>query len=88
MPETETQGVESQDILAQVFATSPAPEDDEWTQKLNEYATAQARGKADEHQYLYQALARHFGSDYPALQRIEIHRRFVAAKNREGEDRA
>lgn len=88
MPEAETQGVESQDIPARVFATPPAPEDDEWARKLNEYAAVEALGRADEHRDLYQDLARHFGPDYPPLRRIEIHRKFVAAKNRAGEGRA
>lgn len=80
--DTQTQGVESQDILAQIFGTDPAPQHDPFVQMLNEYAKMEAAGKADskEAQGLREQLIQHFGKQYPPFQRIEIHRNFFAGK--------
>lgn len=80
--DTQTQGVESQDILAQIFGTDPAPQHDPFVQMLNEYAKMEAAGKADskEAQRLREQLIQHFGKQYPPFQRIEIHRKFFAGK--------
>ena len=81
---TQTQGVESQDILTQIFGTDPAPQQDEFVQMLLEYAHLEAFGRAEtERAYdLRQKLIAHYGEGYPPLQRIEIHRKFFA--NRKG----
>ena len=80
---TQTQGVESQNILAEIFGTDPAPQDDEFVKKLNEYARIEADGDADtpEGKQLYEKLAAHYGADYPPLMRIEIHRKFKSSKH-------
>ena len=80
---TQTQGVESQNILAEIFGTDPAPQDDEFVKKLNEYARMEANGDADtpEGKHLYEELAEHYGKDYPPLMRIEIHRKFKSQKH-------
>lgn len=80
---TQTQGVESQDILADIFGTDPAPQDDKYVCRLAEYARMEAQGLVDseEGRKLYEELAAHFGEDYPPLLRIEIHRKFIATKN-------
>ena len=75
---TQTQGVESQDILAQIFGTNPAPQDDDYVKKLNQYAQLAAYGQTNEK--LYQELAEHFGSNYLPLLQIEIQRKFVIRK--------
>ena len=80
---SQTQGVESQNILAEIFGTDPAPQDDEYVQMLNEYAQMEAYGEADtlKGKQLYEKLAAHYGADYPPLMRIEIHRKFKAQKH-------
>lgn len=80
----QTQGVESQDILARIFGTSPAPKNDPYVQKLQEYAKMEAAGQADSEKgkVLYQELAQHFGEQYPPLQMIEIHRKFIAKRSK------
>ncbi len=80
---SQTQGVESQNILAEIFGTDPAPQDDEYVQMLNEYAQMEAYGEADtsKGKPLYEKLAAHYGADYPPLMRIEIHRKFKAQKH-------
>ena len=80
--DTQTQGVESQDILAQIFGTDPAPQHDPFVQMLNEYAKMEAAGQADskEAQRLREQLIQHFGEQYPPFQRIEIHRKFFTGK--------
>ena len=72
----QTQGVESQDILAEVFGTSGAPEADEWVIKLNDYASRVAMGSAVGGDPLYQELLDHYGTGYQPLLRIELQRRF------------
>lgn len=76
--DTQTQGVESQDILSQIFGTDPAPQNDPFVQMLNKYADMEAHGQADtaEGIDLRQQLLLHFGEEYAPLQRIEIHRKF------------
>ena len=80
---TQTQGVESQNILAEIFGTDPAPQDDEFVKMLNEYAQMEAYGEADtsKGKQLYEKLAAHYGADYPPLMRIEIHRKFKSSKH-------
>lgn len=77
---SQTQGVESQDILANVFDTNPAPENDEWVIKLSEYASKVALGHAGDKDPLYQELVEHYGTDYQPLLRIELQRRFLNRK--------
>lgn len=80
----QTQGVESQDLLAEVFGTSPAPQDNPFVHMLAEYARLESDGLADteEARNLYARLADHYSPDYPPLLRIELHRRF--ARQRKG----
>ena len=73
---SQTQGVESQDILADVFGTNPAPEQDEWVVKLEKYAEKVAQGETSNGDPLYGELVQHFGTDYQPLLRIELQRRF------------
>lgn len=79
---SQTQGVESQDILASVFGTNPAPQDDEWVVKLEEYAARVALGTAKEGDTLYKALRDHYGADYQPLLRVELQRRLADRKAR------
>lgn len=78
--DTQTQGVESQDILAQIFGTYPAPPHDRFVQMLKQYADLEAHDQADSEDgiKLRRQLIQHFGEQYPPLQRIEIHRKFFA----------
>ena len=81
---TQTQGVESQDILAEIFGTDPAYQEDAYVKKLNQYAQLAASGKTNEK--LYQELVEHYGSNYQPLLQIEIHRKFVLRKKQETEN--
>ena len=78
----QTEGVESQDILAQIFGTNPAPQHDPFVQMLNQYASMEALDQAETQEAcnLRQQLIQHFGEQYPPLQRIEIHRKFFAKR--------
>ena len=80
---SQTQGVESQNILAEIFGTDPAPQNDEFVKMLNEYARMEAYDEADtlKGKQLYEKLAAHYGADYPPLTRIEIHRKFKSQKH-------
>ena len=86
--DTQTQGVESQDILAQIFGTYPAPPHDRFVQMLKQYANMEAHGQADTEDgvKLRRQLIQHFGEKYQPLQRIEIHRKFFA--DRKGDPNA
>lgn len=79
---TQTQGVESQMILAEIFGTSSVPENDPWVVLLNKYANLEALGQADtaDARDIYVRLVEHFGSNYQPLLRIEMHRKFMAKK--------
>ena len=79
---TQTQGVESQMILAEIFGTSSVPENDPWVVLLNKYANLEALGQADtaDARDIYARLVEHFGSNYQPLLRIEMHRKFVTKK--------
>ena len=79
---TQTQGVESQDILAEIFGTSPSPQDDEYVKMLNQYARMEVEGKADtdEGKLIYASLANHYGKSYPPLMQIQIHKEFANRK--------
>lgn len=85
---TQTQGVESQDILMQIFGTYPAPPNDPFVQMLKQYADMEAHDQADSEAgiKLRQQLIQHFGKQYPPFQRIEVHRKFFA--NRKGGNNA
>ncbi len=76
----QTRGVESQQILSRIFGASPTPSDDFFVRALERYASLEAEGQADspEGRATYKLLAEHFGTDYPPLQHIEIHRIFVS----------
>lgn len=77
---SQTQGVESQDILADVFGTNGAPEADEWVIKLNAYASRVATESVPENDPAYQDLVGHYGAGYQPLLRIELQRRFQERK--------
>ena len=80
--DTQTQGVESQMILAEIFGTSSVPENDPWVVLLNKYANLEVHGQADtaEARDIYARLVEHFGSNYQPLLRIEVYRKFMAKK--------
>jgi len=80
--EKQTQGVESQEILSQIFGTDPAPQNDSKVQMLNNYADLAVQGKAEseEGKKIYRDLVSHFGEQYHPLQRIEIQRKFIAKR--------
>ena len=84
--DTQTRGVESQDILAEIFGTNPAPQNDAYVQLLNQYARLEAEGNADSEEgiRLYNILVEHFGKTYPPLMRIVIHKEF-ASRAKKGE---
>lgn len=77
---SQTQGVESQDILADVFGTAAAPENDEWVIKLEEYAAKVAQGLAADGDPLLGELFGHYGRNYQPLLRIELQRRLAKRK--------
>ena len=78
LPYLETQGAESQQSLIGVFGTDPAPPNDPFVIKLNEYEVMSRNGLAETKEgiMLFNELKDHFGLIYPPLQRIEIHRKF------------
>lgn len=90
LSDRQTQGVEAQEVLQEIFGTQAAPDCDEYVIKLNDYARMEARDEADspEGQALYAELAAHYGKTYPPLQRIQIHKNFVARRKKEGERNA
>ncbi len=77
-----TEGVESQQILSRIFGVSPAPKENYFVRELKEYAEWEREGRADslEGREKYERLVAHFGVDYPPLQRIENHRKFIARR--------
>lgn len=83
---SQTQGVESQDILAEIFDTNPAPQEDKYVQMLNRYARLESEGKeeTEEGKKLYGCLVEHYGKTYPPLMRIEIHKKFKAMRHEGG----
>ena len=76
----ETQGVEAQNILADVFGTYPAPENDEFVKKLRRFGelTAQGQADSDEGTQLSEELTAHYGPTYPPLARIFAAKRFAS----------
>lgn len=83
--DSQTQGVESQDILAQIFGTDPAPPRDPYVRMLNQFAELIAHADFIDWNQLYKKLSEHFGEQYAPLQRIETHRKFMT-KKREGKN--
>lgn len=79
---SQTQGVESQNILEEIFGTNPAPQEDEYVQKLNRYARLEAEGMADteEGKELYGDLVGHYGNNYLPLMQIQILKEFSNGK--------
>ncbi len=78
----QTQGVENQYILVDVFDTDVAPQEDAYVQMLNKYAQMANDGLADteDGKRLHQTLAAHFGERYDPLLRIEFQRALRARK--------
>ena len=74
----QTQGVESQDILARVFGTDPAPQNDRFAQMLDQYASMTTINdqETEEETDLYKQLVAHFGDQYEPLKRIQILKAF------------
>lgn len=85
--DVQTEGVESQYILTEIFGTSPASESDFYVRLLRDYAELEAQNQGDTERAhtMRQQLFQHFGKQYPPLQRIEIHRNFFA-RHRGGEN--
>lgn len=75
----QTQGVESHQILEQVFGVSPEPPDDPFVQMLRAYARLAKPGarETQELNEMKRLLENHFGADYSPLMKIEIARRFA-----------
>ena len=78
----QTDGVESQDVLTQIFGTDAAPRQNNFVKMLDTYASMVAGGKADSEvgRAVYQKLVAHFGAQYAPLQRIEIQRKFFSSR--------
>lgn len=83
IPEEQTEGVESQEILASIFGTSPAPPLQQ-IPDIQRFAALVAQGKGDtpEAITLLDDLYAHFGENYPALPGIIAHRDFLRSRNR------
>lgn len=82
LPQEQTQGVESQDILANIFGTAPSPQGNRYVRLLDDYARLVSDGRADtpEAKEHYRQLAAHFGKHYPPLSRIELQHLFMQKK--------
>jgi hypothetical protein len=79
IPEEQTKGVESQNILAEIFGTSPAPQDIQEVQDLHRFnaLVAQRQDNTPKGNELLEKLLNHFGSQYPELQNVINHRDFL-----------
>ncbi len=85
--DSQTRGVESQNILFEVFGTEAAPEEDDYVKLLKKYENMEALDEADslEGQEIYSKLKAHFGEEYSLLRKIQIHKDFIARqKQRKG----
>lgn len=84
----ETQGVESQVALLEVFGVDPAPREDPYVSQLFEYENIVQKGQANSEmgRKLYGSLVDHFGRNYPPLERIEISRKFAKKQIERSED--
>ncbi|MBP3556336.1 MAG: AAA family ATPase [Thermoguttaceae bacterium] len=85
--DSQTRGVESQNILFEVFGTEAAPEEDDYVKLLKKYENMEALDEADslEGQEIYSKLKAHFGEEYSLLKKIQIHKDFIARqKQRKG----
>ncbi len=71
-----TEGVDSARILDEVFGVNPLPLDNSWAKKLNECQDFIYNGKWDSEKTinLLQELEAHYGSDYPPLYEMKLHR--------------
>lgn len=78
MPSFQTQGVECQEALFEVFETEAAPPNDPSVKKLRRLDELERNGfaDADEYRELYDELKDHYGFPYPPLESIEIRRRY------------
>jgi predicted ATP-binding protein involved in virulence len=83
IPNLQTQGVSSSDILAQVMGVDPVP-DEEAAHWLSEYKALiqQNQQQAELMQSLRQQLERHFGSEHPAIMECDRLIRFQAFKHK------
>jgi predicted ATP-binding protein involved in virulence len=83
IPNLQTQGVSSSDILAQVMGVDPVP-DEEAAHWLSEYKALiqQNQQETELTQSLRQQLEQHFGSEHPAIMECDRLIRFQAFKHR------
>lgn len=74
----QTEGVESQMVLAEIFGVDAAFVENEWVRKLDRYAKMMANGQmeSDECVRLSADLDRHYGVAYQPLSRIRLLSRF------------
>lgn len=81
-PFAQTQGVESQNALLEVFGVEPAPFNDPFVAKLRQYdqMVQENQGETESGKRLYQILSDHFGVNYPPLERIELFRRYATKR--------
>jgi len=79
IPDEQTKGVESQNILAEIFGTSPAPQILQEVKDLHEFnaLVAQRLDSTPKADALLQKLIAHFGNQYPELQNVINHRDFL-----------
>lgn len=83
IPNLQTQGVSSSDILAQVMDVDPVP-DEKAARQLSEYKALiqQNQQEAESTQSLRQQLERHFGPEHPAIMECDRLIRFQAFKHK------
>ena len=74
----QTEGVESQMVLAEIFGVDAAVQGNVWVEKLDRYAKMMASGQAssDECETLSAELDRHYGASYQPLSRIRLLSKF------------
>jgi len=79
VPDEQTKGVESQNILAEIFGTAPAPQDLQEVQDLHRFnaLVSQRQDNTPKGNELLEKLLNHFGSQYPELQNVINHRDFL-----------
>lgn len=83
-PKDQTEGAESQEVLANIFGTHPtAPVDA--AVELSKYSALVSQHLEDtsEGKKLFNELVAHFGQDYPPLKKVVLHKEFLARLRKE-----
>lgn len=85
IPELQTRGVESADVLALIMGVDPIPHIEE-AQWLSDYrALVQTQNhETDEGRQLWGQLVSHFGEYHPVIVEVEVLRRFQGFKKQHG----